>query len=74
MNFNAGTLSNGGGFLSIKLNENGSFTAEHPTLTESGEYKRIMRTFTYDNPVKNIVYGVGQTIHPVCKKVHAHVL
>ena len=72
VDFTAGTLSNYGGFLSLKLNEDGSFTVELPTVTENGVNSRIMETFTFDYPVKDIVLGVGQTVHPEYKKVEAN--
>ena len=64
VNFNAGMLSQYGGFLTVKLNDDGSFTVTLPQVTEDESQMLITRTFRYDHPVNDIVLGVGEIAHP----------
>ena len=65
VDFTAGILSQFGGFLTVKLNDNGSFTVELPEVpTESGIPRRVVRTFSFSQPVNDIVLGVGEVASP----------
>ena len=65
VDFNAGILSQYGGFLTLTMNENGSFTVEFPEVpTEGGGTTSIKRTFSFDHPVNDVVLGIGQVSHP----------
>ena len=65
IDFTAGTLSQFGGFLTVKLNENGSFTVELPQVSSNSETPtQVQQTFSFSHPVNDIVLGIGQVAHP----------
>ena len=65
VDFTAGILSQFGGFLTVKLLENGSFTMDlHEVPTGSGVSRQVIKTFTFKHPINDIVLGVGQVAHP----------
>ncbi|XP_033647599.1 uncharacterized protein LOC117307061 [Asterias rubens] len=65
VDFTAGILSQFGGFLTVKLNKNGTFTVELPEVpTESGIPTRVVRTFSFGHPVNDVVLGVGEVASP----------
>lgn len=69
LDFTAGMYSSFGGFLTVKLNENGSFTVNMPEVpTESGIPTQITRTFSFSHPVTDIVLGVGEVSNPVYRR------
>jgi hypothetical protein len=69
VDFTAGMYSGLGGFLTLKLNENGSFTVHLPDVpTESGIPTQVTRTFSFAHPVTDIVLGVGEVSFPVGAK------
>ena len=64
VDFTAGILSQLGGFLEVKLLENGSFTMDLLEVpTGSGVPRQIKKTFSFKHPISDIVLGVGQA-HP----------
>ena len=65
VDFTAGILSQHGGFLTLMLNEDGSFTVEFPEVpTEGGGTMPIKKTISFDHPVNDVVLGIGQVQHP----------
>ena len=65
VDFTAGVLSQFGGFLTVKMNENGTFTVELPEVpTENGIPTRVVKTFSFGHPVNDIVLGVGEVALP----------
>ena len=65
VDFTAGMFSQFGGFLTLKLNENGSFTVELPQVPdENGVQTQIEETFSFNNPVYDVVLGIGKASHP----------
>ena len=69
VDFTAGILSEHGGFLTLTMNEDGSFTVEFPEVpTEGGSTIPIKRTFNFDHPVNDVVLGIGRVNSP--KYIH----
>ena len=61
----AGILSQYGGFITVKLNDDNSFTITLPEVpTEGDETTTITKTLTFDKPVNDIVLGVGEVQTP----------
>ena len=65
VDFTAGILSEFGGFLTLKLNENGTFTVELPEVpTASGIPTQVVKTFSFGHPVNDVVLGIGEVANP----------
>ena len=61
----AGILSQYGGFMTVKLNDDDSFTVTLPEVpTEGGGTTTITKTIRFDKPINDIVLGVGQVETP----------
>ena len=61
----AGILSQYGGFLTVKLNDDNSITVTLPEVpTENGGTTTVTKTIEFDKPVDSIVLGVGQVATP----------
>ena len=70
IDFTAGISSEFGGFLDVKLNEDGmSFTVSLPTVRTGTHAPTVnTRTFSFDRPVSTIILGVGELSHPVYRR------
>ena len=70
IDFTAGVSSEFGGFLDVKLNEDGmSFTVTLPTVRTGTHAPTVnTRTFSFDRPVSTIILGVGELSHPVYRR------
>ena len=65
VDFTAGILSQYGGFLTIKLNDDNSITVTLPEVpTENGGTTTVTKTIKFDKPVDNILLGVGKVVTP----------
>ena len=61
----AGILSQYGGFMTVKLNDDDSFTVTLPEVSiEGGGTTTITKTIRFDKPINDIVLGVGQVETP----------
>ena len=70
VDFTAGVSSQFGGFLDVKLNEDGmSFTVTLPTVPTGTHAPTVnTETFPFDRPVSTIILGVGELSHPVYRR------
>ena len=70
IDFTAGISSEFGGFIDVKLNEDGmSFTVTLPTVRTGTHVPTVnTRTFSFDRPVSTIILGVGELSHPVYRR------
>ena len=70
IDFTAGVSSEFGGFLDVKLHEDGmSFTVTLPTVRTGTHASTVnTRTFSFDRPVSTIILGVGELSHPVYRR------
>ena len=61
----AGVLSQFGGFITVKLNDNGTFTVILPDIpTKYGDPITAIKTFSFNEPIADIVLGVGEVSNP----------
>ena len=70
IDFTTGVSSQFGGFLDVKLREDGmSFTVTMPTVPTGTHAPTVnTQTFSFDRPVSTIVLGVGELSHPVYRR------
>ena len=64
IDFNGGIMSQFGGFLSVTLNDDGSFTMELPEVYTGETPISIKKTFKFKKPAKDVVLGVGTVASP----------
>ena len=61
----AGILSQYGGFITLKLNDDNTFTITLPEVhTNGGGTTSATKTLKFDKPVTDIVLGVGEVSTP----------
>ena len=64
IDFNGGIMSQFGGFLSVTLNDDGSFTMELPEVYTGETPISIKKTIPLKKPAKDVVLGVGTVASP----------
>ena len=66
LDFTSGAVSQFGGFLDVRLHNNGSFTMTMANVpTKHGPPQTIIETITLPHPVDQIILGVGTTYVPI---------